>query len=106
MATPVPSTSLAPADCAVFEERDDLRHRAPNGGRMRDSLFWNLIVPEQELALQVYTFVNHRGRAGYNVCVWGGAARPVVLQHLGEVGPEADFDDWRRARRDVLPTGR
>ena len=22
--------------------------------------------------MQVYTFVNHRGRAGYNVCVWGG----------------------------------
>ena len=39
---------------------------------MRDSLFWNLIVPEEELGLQVYTFVNHRGRAGYNVCVWGG----------------------------------
>src|SRR3954466_4865758 len=81
---------------AIFDTRDDLRHHAPDGGRMRDSLFWNLIVPEEALALQVYTFVNHRGRAGYNVCVWG-ADEPVVLQHLGQVAPEADFDDWELA---------
>ena len=79
---------------AIFSPKDDLRHRAPDGGRMRDSLFWNLIVPEEELGMQVYTFVNHRGRAGYNVCVWGGDMEPVVLQHLGQVGPDADFDDW------------
>ena len=47
---------------AILDTRDDLRHRAPDGERMRDSLFWNLIVPEDELGLQVYTFVNHRGR--------------------------------------------
>jgi hypothetical protein len=82
---------------AVFTDRDDLRHRAPEGGRMRDSLCWNLIVPEEELGMQAYTFVNHRGRAGYNVCVWGGPSEPVVLQHLGQVGPEDDFDDWSLA---------
>jgi hypothetical protein len=86
---------------AIFSQRDDLRHRAPDGARMRDSLFWNLIVPEEELGMQVYTFVNHRGRAGYNVCVWGGDSEPVVLQHLGQVGPEADFDDWRVAGLEV-----
>jgi hypothetical protein len=81
---------------AIFAAHDDLRHRAPEGGRMRDSLFWNLIVPEEELGMQVYTFVNHRGRAGYNVVVWG--EEPLaVLQHLGQVGPEADFDDWSLA---------
>lgn len=64
---------------------------------MRDSLFWNLIVPEEELAMQVYLFVNHRGRTGYNVCVWGQGMTPLVEQHLGEVGPEADFDDWDHA---------
>ena len=78
---------------AIFTPSDDLRHRAPGGGRMRDSLFWNLIMPEEELGMQVYTFVNHRGRAGYNVCIWG-SGEPVVLQHLGQVGPDADFDDW------------
>jgi hypothetical protein len=82
---------------SVFAEHDDLRHRVPEGRRMRDSLFWNLIVPEEELALQVYLFVNHRGRTGYNVCVWGAGGAAVVEQHMGEVGPEADFDDWDHA---------
>jgi hypothetical protein len=82
------------AATVVFTDTDDLRHRAPEGQRMRDSLFWNLIVPEEQLAMQVYLFVNHRGRSGYNVCVWGGDMEPVVEQHLGQVGPEADFDDW------------
>jgi hypothetical protein len=85
---------------ALFETHDDLRHRAPDGARMRDSLFWNLIVPEEELALQVYTFVNHRGKAGYNVVAWGAGA-PVVLQHLGQVGDDADFDDWSLAGLEV-----
>jgi hypothetical protein len=79
---------------SVFEDTDDLRHHPEPGARMRDSLFWNLIVPEQSLAMQVYVFVNHRGRSGYNVCVWGGDREPIVEQHLGQVGPEADFDDW------------
>ncbi len=79
---------------AVFTDADDLRHRPAAGQRMRDSLFWNLIVPEEQLAMQVYLFVNHRGRSGYNVCVWGGDREPIVEQHLGQVGPEANFDDW------------
>src|SRR5947209_14375282 len=74
---------------------DDLRHRASPGRRMRDSLFWNLVVPEEELGMQVYTFVNHRGKAGYNFLVWGGDDEPLaLLQALTEVAPEADFDDW------------
>jgi hypothetical protein len=89
------STGALP-DTAIFEAHDDLRHRVPDGQRMRDSLFWNLIVPEEELAMQVYTFVNHRGRAGYNVVVWGGGEEPLALeQTLGQVAPDADFDDWR-----------
>jgi hypothetical protein len=87
-------SELAAEQRAVFEDHDDLRHRVPEGQRMRDSLFWNLIVPEEQLAMQVYVFVNHRGRSGYNVCVWGGDREPLVEQHLGQVGPDADFDDW------------
>jgi hypothetical protein len=76
---------------------DDRRHHAPEGQRMRDSLFWNLIVPEEELAMQAYVFVNHRGRTGYNVVVWGADGTLAIEQHMGEVGPEADFDDWDHA---------
>ena len=86
------------ADDRVFVTTDDLRHRAPDGGRMRDSLFWNLILPEEELGLQVYTFVNHRGRAGLQRLRLGRRAEPVVLQHIGQVGHDADFDDWNAGR--------
>lgn len=85
-----------------FTDADDLRHHPPPGGRMRDSLFWNLIVPEEQLAMQTYVFVNHRGRAGHNVCVWGGNRQPIVERHLGLVGPDADFADWDEAGLRVL----
>jgi hypothetical protein len=81
----------------VFQDHDDLRHRVPPGQRMRDSLFWNLIVPEEELAMQVYLFVNHHGKTGYNVVVWGRDGALALEQHMGRVGPEADFDDWNHA---------
>jgi hypothetical protein len=90
--------SAPSAQQSALQPHDDRRHRALAGQRMRDSLFWNLIVPEQELGMQVYTFVNHRGRAGYNFVVWGGEGEPLaLLQELGQVAPEADFDDWRLA---------
>jgi hypothetical protein len=89
--------STPTTQASVFEDHDDLRHRVPEGQRMRDSLFWNLIVPEEQLAMQVYLFVSHRGRTGYNVCVWGADGELALEQHLGEVGPEADFDDWSHA---------
>jgi hypothetical protein len=89
--------STTSTETSVFADHDDLRHRVPEGQRMRDSLFWNLIVPEEQLAMQVYLFVSHRGRTGYNVCVWGADGELALEQHMGEVGPEADFDDWSHA---------
>lgn len=32
--------------------QDDLRHRVPDGVVGRDSLFWNLLLPEHDLAVQ------------------------------------------------------
>ena len=54
-----------------FGPDDDGRHWPAPGGRMRDSLFWELIMPEEKLGLQIYLYVSHRGLAGYNVSVWG-----------------------------------
>ena len=79
---------------AGYEPHDDLRHRPPAGGRMRDSLFWELIMPEEELGMQVYLFVTERGRAGFNVAVWGPDGPLVRDLELGEVPDEADFDEF------------
>jgi hypothetical protein len=73
--------------------QDDLRHRAPAGGRMRDSLFWQCVLPEQRLGLQAYLYLTDDGKAGFNVVVWGEAAEPLVLELAqGEVPAAMDFD--------------
>jgi hypothetical protein len=78
---------------AGFGPLDDLRHRPAPGGRMRDSLFWQLIVPEERFGLQVYLYLTGHGRTGYNVVVWGpGAYRQVLDAANGVVPDEMDFD--------------
>ena len=65
------------------------------GERTRDSLFWQLTMPEHELGVQVYLYLTGTGKAGYNVCVWGPDARPLALhQHGGRVPDHADLDDF------------
>ena len=74
---------------------DDLRHRPMAGERTRDSLFWELIMPEEELGVQVYLYLTGSGKAGYNVCIWGPDARPLALHlHQGRVPDHADLDDF------------
>jgi hypothetical protein len=80
-----------------FGPADDLRHwPAEPGGRMRDSLFWEMIMPDERLGLQVYLYLTARGKAGFNVCVWGPGAEPLALDlGGGSVTAEADLDDFR-----------
>jgi hypothetical protein len=63
---------------------------------MRDSLFWEMIVPEEDLGMQVYLYITGTGRAGYNVVVWGEDPEPLVL-HLGsgDLHDDADLHDLR-----------
>lgn len=78
---------------------DDLRHPPAPGQRGRDSVFYQLTLPDERLALQVYVFVSGMGTAGCNVVVWDAsadAATPplAIVQHL-ERGVTADLDDLR-----------
>jgi hypothetical protein len=74
---------------------DDLRHRPAAGERMRDSLFWELIMPEEQLGMQIYLYLTGSGKAGYNVCIWGPDAEPVALHlHQGRIADDADLDDF------------
>jgi hypothetical protein len=47
---------------------------------MRDSLFWEMVVPEERLGVQVYLYATGSGRVGYNVVVWGSNPDPLVLK--------------------------
>ena len=78
-----------------FGPDDDLRHRPEPGGRMRDSLFWQMAMPDERLGLQVYLYLTDRGRAGFNVAVWGPDEQPVALDLGGGTVPDAmDLDDF------------
>jgi hypothetical protein len=74
---------------------DDLRHRPAPGAKMRDSLFWEMIMPDEQLGLQIYLYLTDRGRTGYNVSVWGPDPEPVALRLEGGTVPDGmDLDDF------------
>ncbi len=59
-------------------------------------MFWELIMPEEQLGMQIYLYVTDRGRSGYNVSVWGSDAKPVALKlESGTVESAVDFDDFK-----------
>jgi hypothetical protein len=81
---------------AHIAEADDLRHRVAEGVRTRDSLFWNLVLPEEQIAVQVYVWTDGRGVAGRQVSVYGpDRERNIIHSAYGiDLGPESDLDDW------------
>lgn len=83
------------APAANYQPEDDLRHRPVPGGKMRDSLFWEMIMPDEKLGFQAYLYLAGTGQAGFNVIVWGEDEKPHVLEFgHGEVGDDMDFDNF------------
>lgn len=84
---------IAPAQ---LDERDDRRHRPAGGARGRDSLFFNVILPDEQLGVFIYTWTDHRGTAGRLVAVWGPGDGPLAMEADVNVAMgDADFDHWR-----------
>ncbi len=74
---------------------DDLRHRSETGGKSRDSLFWQMMMPEHELGFQCYLYLTGAGKTGFNMILWGRDKKPLVLDLIqGEVPDDMDFDDF------------
>lgn len=62
---------------------------------MRDSLFWELILPEEQLGIHIYFYLTDKGKTGYAVVVWGQGKEPVVLKLAqGTVAEDMDLDDF------------
>jgi len=75
---------------------DDLRHRAKEGDKARDSLFWQMILPDHALGFQCYLYLTGAGKAGFNLILWGEDRKPYVLDQVqGDVPDTMDFDDFR-----------
>jgi hypothetical protein len=77
---------------ATLSPADELRHRVPEGAKGRDSYFWNVIMPEEELGLQVYVWIDGRGVAGRQVAVWGPGAEPLAFEAIYDIDLGADAE--------------
>jgi hypothetical protein len=77
-------------------EADDLRHRAPDGVKTRDSLFWNLVLPQEQIAVQLYVWTDGRGVAGRQVSIYVPDRDQNIIRNAYNVdlGPDSDLDDW------------
>jgi hypothetical protein len=75
-----------------FEPHDYLRHHADASGRMRDSLFWETIIPEEKLGFQAYLYLTASGKAGFNVCIWGGDEKTTVDRIEGQIPDTMNLD--------------
>jgi hypothetical protein len=86
------------ANPGVLQPADDYRHRPPDGRKGRDSLYFNLLLPDAGLAVFVYTWVDQAGTAGRLVTAWGPQPHPLAFEIAhGVAMGDADFGDWELA---------
>jgi hypothetical protein len=74
---------------------DDLRHVLTPGPHARESLFYSLLLPDEQLMVFTYTWVGHDNRAGHLFGVAGESNERHAISAVDgvDVG-ERDFDDW------------
>jgi len=80
-----------------FQPTDHLRHPAGPDGRMRDSLFWQTVIPEERLCFQTYLYLTAAGNVGLNIALWGGTEDEKFKAYefvQAEVPATMDLDDF------------
>jgi hypothetical protein len=77
-------------------DRDDRRHKLDESPLARESLIFLLFLPEENLGVIAYTWVNGAHQAGSMGLVFGkNNERLAQFRTEGvTVSPDADFDDW------------
>lgn len=85
-----------PTCSPALTDRDDRRHRLFDDPLQRESLIFLVFVPEENVGMIAYTWVNGSHEAGSMGLVFGpGNERYAQFRTEGvEVSPEADFDNW------------
>jgi hypothetical protein len=80
----------------MLRPEDDLRHRLAPGPHARESLFYNVLLPDEGLMVFVYTWVDADSRAGHLFAVVGDNNERLAFSAADGVPiGTADFDDWR-----------
>jgi hypothetical protein len=79
-----------------LEAKDDLRHHLRPGPHSRESLFYDLVLPDERLLVFTYTWVNADDQAGHLFAVVGDDNRKLAFSAAdGVPAGGKDFDDWR-----------
>ena len=75
---------------------DDRRHRLDDSPIARESLIFLVFLPEENLGVIAYTWVNGESKAGSMMLVFGEENERLAQFHTEgvPVSREADFDDW------------
>lgn len=80
----------------MLEPKDDLRHHLRPGPHSRESLFYDLVLPDEGLLVFTYTWVNADERAGHLFAVVGDDNQKLAFSATDGVPTGGrDFDDWR-----------
>lgn len=79
----------------MLDPKDDLRHRLRSGPHARESLFHNVLLPDEGLMVFVYTWVDAADKAGHLFAVVGDNNERHAFSAVDgiEIG-DADFDNW------------
>jgi hypothetical protein len=86
-----------------LQAADDARHalRPPIG---RESLAFIVPLPDEELGLIAYTYVDHEDVAGTLIMLWGPDGLIVSERSEPESAAGRDFDDWKVGGLEVAHT--
>ena len=80
----------------MLTPKDDLRHHLRPGPHSRESLFYDLVLPEEGLLVFTYTWVNADEQAGHLFAVVGDDNEKLAFSAADGVPTDGrDFDDWR-----------
>jgi hypothetical protein len=79
----------------MLEPQDDFRHPLPDRPHARESLFYNLLLPDEGLLVMFYTWVDGQDRAGHLFAVAGDDNERLAFSAVDGVPSGArDFSDW------------
>jgi hypothetical protein len=80
----------------MLTPKDDLRHHLRPGPHSRESLFYDLVLPDEGLLVFTYTWVDAEERAGHLFAVVGEDNEKLAFSAAEGVPTGGrDFDDWR-----------
>lgn len=85
----------------MLEPKDDLRHQLRPGPHSRESIYYDLVLPDEGLLVFTYTWVNADDQAGHLFAVVDSDDRKLALSATDGVAVGGrDFDDWQVAGAD------